>query len=84
MGRNISPPGSPGVTWGTMGSMTERPGWADRLRREREARGWSQAGAVTMLRAIYSRHHDGKPAPSQETMLRQWKDWEAGRVTPRV
>jgi len=84
MGRNISPPGSPGVVWGTMGSMTERPGWADRLRREREARGWSQAGAVTMLRAIYSRHHDGKPAPSQETMLRQWKDWEAGRVTPRT
>lgn len=66
-----------------MGAMTERPGWADRMRREREARGWSQARAVANLQAVYGRA-TGKDPGSAESLLRQWKDWEAGRVRPRV
>jgi hypothetical protein len=26
----------------------------------------------------------GKPAPGLESLLRQWKEWESGRVTPRA
>ncbi|WP_419703757.1 hypothetical protein [Promicromonospora sp. NFX87] len=63
--------------------MSERPAWAERLRRERAARDWSQARAVANLQAVYSRA-TGKEAPSAESLLRQWKDWEAGRVTPRT
>lgn len=66
-----------------MGAMTTRPAWADRLRREREARGWSQARAVANLRAIYARR-TGKPAPGVESLVRQWKDWESGRTMPRA
>lgn len=60
-----------------------RPDWAARIKREREARGWSQARAVANLRATYARRTRGKDAGSQESLLRQWKDWEAGRVKPQ-
>ncbi|MBE1876109.1 XRE family transcriptional regulator [Myceligenerans pegani] len=63
--------------------MTERPEWAERIRRERSTRGWSQAQTVTMLRAIYTRQN-GREGGSQESLLRQWKDWESGRVRPTV
>jgi len=62
--------------------MTTRPAWATRLRREREARGWSQSQAVANLRAIYQRAN-GKEGGSQESLTRQWKEWESGRVRPR-
>ena len=53
----------------------ERPEWALRLRREREARRWSQADAVRALRT----YADG-PLPAG--MLDQWKRWERGRSRP--
>lgn len=66
-----------------MGAMSTRPAWADRLRREREARGWSQARAVANLQAVYARSTGTEP-PSAESLVRQWKEWESGRVTPRT
>lgn len=50
--------------------------------KEREARGWSQSQAVANLRAVYERANR-KEGGSHESLLRQWKDWEAGRVRPR-
>lgn len=50
--------------------------------KERQARGWSQVQAVANLRAVYNRA-TGKDAGSPESLLRQWKDWESGRVKPR-
>ena len=55
----------------------DRPAWARRMTNEREARGWSQADVVRALRA----HAPGK-LPDQPSLLRQWKRWEAGEVTP--
>jgi transcriptional regulator with XRE-family HTH domain len=55
--------------------VSELPGWAARMRRERETRGWTQARAVTAMRT-----HSSKPLP--EDMLRQWKRWESGRHRP--
>ena len=52
------------------------------MTKEREARGWSQAQAVANLRAVYQ-HANGKEGGSQESLLRQWKEWESGRVRPR-
>ncbi len=60
-----------------------RPDWAARIKREREARGWSQSRAVANLRATYARRTKGKEAGSAESLLREWKDWEAGRVKPQ-
>ncbi|MBV9092362.1 MAG: XRE family transcriptional regulator [Streptosporangiaceae bacterium] len=55
----------------------DRPAWARRMTNEREARGWSQADAVRAMRA----HAPGK-LPEEPSLLRQWKRWEAGEVTP--
>jgi hypothetical protein len=55
----------------------ERPAWARRIRRERIARGWSQAAAVRVLRAHASCELVGDTA-----LLRNWKRWEAGEVKP--
>ncbi|MGV9560915.1 tetratricopeptide repeat protein [Streptomyces sp. NPDC003480] len=55
----------------------ERPAWAQRMAAERQARGWSQAEAVAALRA-----HSAKPLPEGGSMLRQWKRWESGEVSP--
>ncbi|MDG4773709.1 XRE family transcriptional regulator [Solwaraspora sp. WMMD792] len=54
-----------------------RPAWAQRLRSERTARGWSQSDAVRALRA-----HAAEPLPSDNTLLRNWKRWEAGSSEP--
>ena len=62
--------------------MDSRPPWAIRMTKEREARGWSQAQAVANLRAVYQRAH-GKEGGSLESLTRQWKEWESGRVRPR-
>lgn len=52
-----------------------RPEWAQRLRREREARGWSQADAARALRTF-----SDVPLPAGVTD--QWKRWERGRNRP--
>ncbi|WBB97180.1 XRE family transcriptional regulator [Solwaraspora sp. WMMA2080] len=56
-----------------------RPAWAQRLRSERTARGWSQSDAVRALRA-----HASEPLPSDIALLRNWKRWEAGSSEPDV
>lgn len=57
--------------------VDDRPAWARRIRAEREARDWSQADAVRALRS-----HGDRQIPAQESVLRQWKRWEAGEVEP--
>lgn len=55
----------------------ERPGWARRLRTEREARDWSVAKAVRAMMA-----HSDKPLASEESLVRSWRRWENGEVMP--
>ncbi len=57
--------------------IEDRPGWARRITREREARSWSQADAVRAMRA-----HAPEELASDSSLLRQWKRWEAGEVMP--
>lgn len=57
--------------------MDDRPGWSRRLASEREARQWSQADAINAMRM-----HSDKELPSDESLLRQWKRWEAGDTQP--
>jgi hypothetical protein len=54
-----------------------RPPWAERMRSERAARGWSQADAVRALHA-----HAATTLPATGSLLRNWKRWEAGEVEP--
>lgn len=51
------------------------PAWAERLRRERDVRGWSQADAVAGMRTF-------SDVPLPEGLLDQWKCWEGGRNKP--
>jgi tetratricopeptide (TPR) repeat protein len=60
----------------------DRPAWARRMYNERHARGWSQADAVRAMRAHYTSEHRAKDLPSGASLLRQYKRWEAGEVTP--
>jgi tetratricopeptide (TPR) repeat protein len=53
----------------------DRPAWAQRLKRERLARGWSQADAVRAMRTF-------SPKPLSNDLLDQWKRWERGRHKP--
>jgi hypothetical protein len=46
---------------------------------EREARSWSQTDAV---RAMQAHAMPGERLPDAASLLRQWKRWEAGEVTP--
>jgi transcriptional regulator with XRE-family HTH domain len=55
----------------------DRPAWARRITREREARNWSQADVVTAMRM-----HAPKELPDDASMLRQWKRWESGEHLP--
>jgi hypothetical protein len=55
----------------------DRPSWARRMTREREARGWSQADAVRSLRA-----HSREALPEDSSLLLQWKRWETGEHMP--
>ena len=55
----------------------DRPAWARRMAREREARDWSQADAVGAMRL-----HADKQLPDDASLVRQWKRWEAGEITP--
>lgn len=54
-----------------------RPAWAQRIRSERDARGWSQRQAVAALRT-----HAIGPLPADASLLRSWKRWEAGDAEP--
>ncbi|GAA2119879.1 helix-turn-helix transcriptional regulator [Actinomadura alba] len=59
-------------------SDSERPGWAVRLRAEREARGWNKREmARRLLRAA------GHAYGSLDSLTRQIRDWENGRHFPR-
>lgn len=57
--------------------VDDRPAWASRIRAERAARGWAQEDAVRALRA-----HGDQQIPGHQSVLRQWKRWEAGEVEP--
>ena len=59
--------------------MDDRPAWARRMREERTVRGWSQVAAVRALMARLPYDPDG---PDEQSMLRQWKRWEAGEKYP--
>src|SRR5699024_8991392 len=65
------------------GMGEDRPGWAQRMIREREARGWSQVQAVSNLLLTYSAMNGGKEGGTRESLVRQWKEWESGRVQPK-
>ncbi len=58
-----------------VGEDQDRPAWAERLRAERLARGWSQADAVAAMRTF-------SDVPLPEGLLDQWKRWERGRNKP--
>ncbi len=53
----------------------DRPAWARRIAAERAARDMSQLDAVKALRA-----HAPSELPSDESLTRQWKRWEAGQM----
>ncbi len=55
----------------------DRPAFARRIRREREARGWSVRDAVRAMSA-----HSKSALSSEESLQRNWKRWEAGAVEP--
>jgi tetratricopeptide (TPR) repeat protein len=55
----------------------ELPTWAQRIRRERELRGWSQVEAVRAMAA-----HADEALPDRTHVLRRWKAWEAGEHKP--
>lgn len=54
---------------------SEVPDWAERLRRERDIRGWSEADAVAAMRTF-----SGGPLPVG--LLDHWKRWEQGGNKP--
>lgn len=58
-------------------SGEDRPSWARRIRADRLVRGWSQHDAVRALRA-----HSARALPPDETLLRNWRRWEAGESLP--
>jgi hypothetical protein len=58
----------------------DRPTWARRMTNEREARNWSQADAVRAMRA-HATETEKLPVDNA-SLLRQWKRWESGEVTP--
>lgn len=51
--------------------------WGERIRRERERRGWSQGEAVAELRRMARVQHKTE-LPEPDSVLRRWKQWEAG------
>ena len=61
------------------GTDADIPPYARRIRRERLARGWSQADAVRAMEA-----HAGKSLGLHEALVRNWKRWEAGSNEPNL
>ena len=60
----------------------DRPAWARRMYNERQARGWSQTDVIRAMRAHFTSEHHDKNLPSDASLLRQYKRWEAGEVEP--
>ena len=58
----------------------DRPAWARRMYNERQARGWSQADAIRAMRRTL---RAPRSCPVHASLLRQYKRWEAGEVTPK-
>ncbi|MBB5869120.1 tetratricopeptide (TPR) repeat protein [Allocatelliglobosispora scoriae] len=56
---------------------SKRPAWAQRIKAERTARGWSQTNAVAALRTNAT-----QPLAGDGSLLRNWKRWEAGDAEP--
>lgn len=54
---------------------SECPDWAERLRRERDVRGWSQADIVAALRTF-------SDVPLPDGLVDQWNRWERGYSKP--
>jgi tetratricopeptide (TPR) repeat protein len=61
---------------GQLVSGDGKPAWARRIHTERTARGWSQAEAARAMQA-----HADRPL-SSDSLLRNWKRWESGKVEP--
>lgn len=57
------------------------PPWAARLRAERQARFWSQKEMAKRLYEAAPPHVQAR-LPSRESIIRQLRDWEAGRWRP--
>ena len=55
--------------------------WAVRIRREREARGWSVVAAVDALLGQATKD-EVTGLPSRATLKRRWHEWEAGDHLP--
>lgn len=53
------------------------PQWAITMRALREARGWSQSEVVDRMRRQAT-----EPLPEDDSLIRRWKAWEAGRNRP--
>lgn len=53
----------------------ERPDWARRISAERAARDMSRAKVVRAMRA-----HAAEELPGDDTLIRNWKRWEAGTM----
>jgi len=51
--------------------------WGDRIRRERERRGWTQTDAISELRRSVRKEHQVE-LPDNVSLLRMWKRWERG------
>src|SRR4051794_34787678 len=62
---STSPPSGAPTAVRHDGAVTSTPGWATRIARERSARNWSQALAVSNLQAVYERS-TGKSAGTSE------------------
>lgn len=60
--------------------VDDRPAWARRMTNERTARHMSQADAVRAMRAHAAKQK--VELPSEASLLRQWKRWEAAEVEP--
>jgi hypothetical protein len=61
----------------------DRPAWARRMYNERQTRGWSQTDVIRAMRAHYIKEHHTKDLPTEASLLRQYKRWEAGEVRPK-
>lgn len=61
--------------------MEDLPAWADRIRRERRNRGWSQKELAKRLAEVAARL--GVPMPERASLIRSIRNWEAGRCRPR-
>jgi transcriptional regulator with XRE-family HTH domain len=62
--------------------MSDRPGWAVRLRAERRQRLWTQRDMARRLAETADARTRDR-LPERESLIRMIKDWEAGRHQPK-